>query len=162
MARRFSTIQYNTTVKLESRIIFAESGFSTIQYNTTVKPPMWVSPEMPRFSTIQYNTTVKPAVGNCPSTRRFSTIQYNTTVKPGDPNCYHMPGFSTIQYNTTVKPQLWSFTGVNVIALTLLLLWIGTKIIQIVINNENILLVQLIFTVFLNKKYWKMIVFYVL
>ena len=34
----FSTIQYNTTVKLEVTFIASSSGFSTIQYNTTVKP----------------------------------------------------------------------------------------------------------------------------
>ena len=34
----FSTIQYNTTVKLARRHKNHQSDFSTIQYNTTVKP----------------------------------------------------------------------------------------------------------------------------
>ena len=33
----FSTIQYNTTVKLLLCATLKKSGFSTIQYNTTVK-----------------------------------------------------------------------------------------------------------------------------
>ena len=34
----FSTIQYNTTVKLGSTMHDNSWSFSTIQYNTTVKP----------------------------------------------------------------------------------------------------------------------------
>ena len=36
----FSTIQYNTTVKLHLHGTHSYPGFSTIQYNTTVKPHM--------------------------------------------------------------------------------------------------------------------------
>ena len=35
---RFSTIQYNTTVKLFKEDMSQQKCFSTIQYNTTVKP----------------------------------------------------------------------------------------------------------------------------
>ena len=35
---RFSTIQYNTTVKQKPSLSIIVSSFSTIQYNTTVKP----------------------------------------------------------------------------------------------------------------------------
>ena len=59
MKLRFSTIQYNTTVKLAFIASLDISGFSTIQYNTTVKQHA-VAPDIAaRFSTIQYNTTVK-------------------------------------------------------------------------------------------------------
>ena len=34
----FSTIQYNTTVKLSIAAALTGFSFSTIQYNTTVKP----------------------------------------------------------------------------------------------------------------------------
>ena len=37
---RFSTIQYNTTVKLNICPVIFMLRFSTIQYNTTVKPHM--------------------------------------------------------------------------------------------------------------------------
>ena len=60
--RSFSTIQYNTTVKLRAGIKKRVSGFSTIQYNTTVKPRVNCYRRSYRFSTIQYNTTVKPHV----------------------------------------------------------------------------------------------------
>ena len=36
----FSTIQYNTTVKLKMSVNASGYCFSTIQYNTTVKPHM--------------------------------------------------------------------------------------------------------------------------
>ena len=35
---RFSTIQYNTTVKQRTQSKETKMSFSTIQYNTTVKP----------------------------------------------------------------------------------------------------------------------------
>ena len=56
----FSTIQYNTTVKLGEQYDRQHRGFSTIQYNTTVKPESDCNIATPGFSTIQYNTTVKP------------------------------------------------------------------------------------------------------
>ena len=37
----FSTIQYNTTVKLSITLKHSLGCFSTIQYNTTVKPHMY-------------------------------------------------------------------------------------------------------------------------
>ena len=37
---RFSTIQYNTTVKQDAGEVAIAGSFSTIQYNTTVKPDM--------------------------------------------------------------------------------------------------------------------------
>ena len=40
---RFSTIQYNTTVKLADQFSPATFRFSTIQYNTTVKRYMEIS-----------------------------------------------------------------------------------------------------------------------
>ena len=39
---------------------YSRGGFSTIQYNTTVKLTVDTSQQLKRFSTIQYNTTVKP------------------------------------------------------------------------------------------------------
>ena len=36
-SKSFSTIQYNTTVKLSTAELMTVWGFSTIQYNTTVK-----------------------------------------------------------------------------------------------------------------------------
>ena len=36
--KSFSTIQYNTTVKLSQQQLYRGLCFSTIQYNTTVKP----------------------------------------------------------------------------------------------------------------------------
>ena len=60
LALSFSTIQYNTTVKLRLFRKILWCGFSTIQYNTTVKlSPVKLS-TICGFSTIQYNTTVKP------------------------------------------------------------------------------------------------------
>ena len=56
----FSTIQYNTTVKLNFLYSVIGRGFSTIQYNTTVKPDNLLLLVYVGFSTIQYNTTVKP------------------------------------------------------------------------------------------------------
>ena len=38
---RFSTIQYNTTVKPSGLGYSLKWCFSTIQYNTTVKPASW-------------------------------------------------------------------------------------------------------------------------
>ena len=60
MKERFSTIQYNTTVKRLGREVSTDRRFSTIQYNTTVKPVWSKLVQQHRFSTIQYNTTVKP------------------------------------------------------------------------------------------------------
>ena len=60
------------------------SSFSTIQYNTTVKLTSLTLPSVNSFSTIQYNTTVKHAVPRAVSGLGFSTIQYNTTVKRQD------------------------------------------------------------------------------
>ena len=61
---RFSTIQYNTTVKLVVNGTKIFCGFSTIQYNTTVKHNARAGRSVLRFSTIQYNTTVKPVPGS--------------------------------------------------------------------------------------------------
>ena len=60
MNSRFSTIQYNTTVKLAGAALLPLPCFSTIQYNTTVKPDAELRFVFKGFSTIQYNTTVKP------------------------------------------------------------------------------------------------------
>ena len=59
---RFSTIQYNTTVKQEEFEQEKKKCFSTIQYNTTVKLLKLTTEAPSCFSTIQYNTTVKPHV----------------------------------------------------------------------------------------------------
>ena len=59
LAGRFSTIQYNTTVKYSTRRNTASDCFSTIQYNTTVKSGLPPFSQKTSFSTIQYNTTVK-------------------------------------------------------------------------------------------------------
>ena len=64
--------------------------FSTIQYNTTVKHYPFEAETSGGFSTIQYNTTVKPSLGLVSSAFCFSTIQYNTTVKP------HVRGFTEV------------------------------------------------------------------
>ena len=64
--------------------------FSTIQYNTTVKRTDFLVKTRCSFSTIQYNTTVKLLVVRCRLVISFSTIQYNTTVKP------HMCGFTEV------------------------------------------------------------------
>ena len=57
--RSFSTIQYNTTVKLAFVHYHKITRFSTIQYNTTVKRVIYENVAFVGFSTIQYNTTVK-------------------------------------------------------------------------------------------------------
>ena len=57
--KRFSTIQYNTTVKPDTTFNHVTKRFSTIQYNTTVKQYQQVQDLCLCFSTIQYNTTVK-------------------------------------------------------------------------------------------------------
>ena len=57
--RYFSTIQYNTTVKLTAYNEYYGYYFSTIQYNTTVKQGTTRQSLELYFSTIQYNTTVK-------------------------------------------------------------------------------------------------------
>ena len=50
-------------------------GFSTIQYNTTVKLVLNILSLGLRFSTIQYNTTVKPS--NLPDCMRKSFQYYS-------------------------------------------------------------------------------------
>ena len=65
-------------------------GFSTIQYNTTVKLIALLSGFCVGFSTIQYNTTVKLVLLSLKWYFGFSTIQYNTTVKP------HVRGFTEV------------------------------------------------------------------
>ena len=60
MKLRFSTIQYNTTVKQQHIEENGHHCFSTIQYNTTVKLSFNLDIALTSFSTIQYNTTVKP------------------------------------------------------------------------------------------------------